>query len=624
MVLFRPYSNLIFAAAAAMLAMPCSHGASLEKGSPAPLIKGIDIAGQPFDLDAVLTADHPPALCIALLFKVGSGEELADKLRRLDEKYGRELLQVVALGVEADRAELQAFAERMGIRYHILDSASLEDSAWLDEVSTLPMTLFVQCDASRRIERVIAGGGDTRAQLLREIAENLYQQRRSETLAVADLAIEAGEDEASARELKGFYLSDTGRLDEAAQEFNAIASDTGLAQLALARGDYNEAATLAAKSDDPFAAALAGEAKLREGKPDAAAEVLGEASVGELPAWKSSRLLTAQARAAQEQGQDAAALAKYEQAIAIDPYNVTALSNESVVHQKAGGAEDLSKAREALEQAAGVREDPVVEAMLRQVIAKQEQATDVQRNARVREQIAALKERYAALKASGAADADSWTSKKMVMALLQGGGQWAYFEQAGAPIAIQRDLESALAASGKTGIVEREQIEALLQELDLGSSELASADTQRTLGRVLSAQYLAFLDFAQVGAAKRLYLRLVDTETTAIAFQQSFPVDDADPLAVVQPATDAVTQFLAGRELHGLVEEAGAEGEVVINLGTSHGVREGMAFNVLADSRPIAKLKVTLADESISVCETTHKRDGSVVEKDQKVKSSAQ
>lgn len=608
--------------------------AQLAQGKAAPAIKAVDIRGQAVDLDAII--QQQPRLVILYFFSVSTGEEIAMKLRYLDMHYGKDKIRIVALGLQADAAALKAFADRLGIQYAIIDTAAMKDSPWLKEVTSPPLTLFVQADKDRTIERVIVGGGAGQAQILKEVAENLFQQRAKEALDVASQAAQSGEDQKSTTELKGFILMSDGKLDEAQKEFGAIDSKSGLAAVALERGQPGEALKIADQApNDAYARTIKAEALLKSGKVEEAAAALPAASEAPGAKWQQSESLNLQGRVAQQQGKTDAAISTYKQAVALDPYNVVALSNEGAAHREKG---DLKQAEQVLEKAAAARPDEVAALMLKQVQREMKAANDVKRGELIRSQIADLSKRYQEMKqAAGAAPKDAWTTRPLVMAFLPSAQQSVVFERAGMDVVLQREIEARLQGDERIGIVERQMLDQLLQELNLGSSDLSSADTQRRLGQVLSAGYLGFIDFGRMGAETMMFVRLVDTETTAISMQSSKPVDEDNPARTVDAVIgELLSKVVDGRELKGLIADAADENALLINLGKKHGVKEGQEFTAYAEGDPIeaggkviahrqmpvAKLQVTGVEADYAVCKVLSKRDGAALAKEMKVKAS--
>ncbi len=619
-----------------ILACTASAQAQLTKGAPAPPVKAVDLAGNPVDLDKMVAGPEKPYLVILCFFTTDTGEAIAQKLQLLHSKYGEKKIRIAAFGVREDAAELRDFAGRFGIQYHLVDAGELAEAGWLEEVKNLPLTVFVEADEKRTIERVLTGGGTARAMLLKEVAENLFQQRRDEALAVAEEAVEADEAEASTRELKGFILLSQGKIDEAQAEFGAIDSKTGLAGVALENGDYDKASALADEAPDPYAATIKAEALLHQGKLEDAQAVLEAAPDKEdAPAWQRAETANTEGRLKQQQNRPDEALNAYGRALSLDHYNVVALSNEASVHREQG---NLDQAQSALEEASVIREDPFVRSMLQQVQRELEEANDLKRAELVRQQIQDLAERYKEMQESGALEeADDWTTRPLILAFLPSAtADSVFFERGGTKTLIQREIEARLQQDSQVSVVERQMLDKLLQELQLGSSELARSDTQQRLGKVLSAGVLGFIDFARAGADAMVYLRLVDTETTGIVGQVSQKIDERDPAAVAQTVAGKVVETVTSeRELRGLIADASSEDAVIINLGGNHGVGMGQRFAVLEEGDPIevggrviayrqrqiALLEVTALEDEYAICKVVQKRDDATLQKEMKIKA---
>ena len=622
----------IFGIVLSILMSGFSAFGQFAKQEVCPDIKAADIHGNEVDLYTILEKERN--LVILFFFSLDTSEAIALKLRTLHTAYGGSEIEIVAIGLEDDRAALMAFAESLGIKYYVIPRETLQEAPWRGKVDVLPTTLFV-APLDRRIERVLRGVDQRNLNILTHVAENLYQQRNAAALKVAEEAVSAGEDPAAAREVKGHFLAADGQLDEAEAEFGAIDSKSGLAKVAYERGDLDKAIALADQAPgDGYAQTVKGQALLRTGQTEAAAATLESAAQQPASDWQRAETVNALGRTVQQQGDTEAAIGKYQEAVALDPYHVVALSNEGAAYREMG---ELDKAEAVLQRAAATRPDELSAMMLQQIQRELEEANDLKRAELVRTQIADLSERFQRLKNDpGAPDADDWTTRPLVLAFLPAPGQSpVFFERAGTGIALQREIEVRLQSDPRISIVERQMLDKLLQELNLGSSELASADTQRRLGQVLSASLLGFIDFAPAGSGPALYLRLVDTETTSIVFQTNTAVDERNPSTTVDAVlTRLLDDVAANRELKGLIAEADND-SVIINLGARHGVADGMEFSVMVDGDPIevggriiahrqspvAKLRVTEVQSEYAVCEVSYKKEGVTLEKEMKVKT---
>lgn len=612
-----------------------SSRADFFEGDPVPEIQAQDIFGKSVNLNEIL--EKNPDLVILFFFTPDNGKAIAAKLQALKRLYNSDALSIIALGMESDKAALQAFADGLKIQYFLLADEQVKTAEWYKNINQLPLTLFVHTP-ERKIERVLRGAGTEQANILKEVAENLFQQRKTDKAsAVVASALENGEDATAVKELNGHILVAEGKLDEAEKEFGEIGADAGLAKVALERGDLEGAIAAADKAgDNGYAQAVKGEALIKSGDLEKAETSLAAAASAEIPEWQKSEAVNAQGRLAQANGDIDKAVEQYAKAQSLDQYNVEALSNEGSAYRERGGEKDLVLAKETLEKAAAIRPDEMTNLMLQQVRTELEEANDLKKGELIKSLITDLSKRYEELKAKGEAQpTDDWTSRPVVLAFLPGETKGKIvFDRAGTDMVLQREIE--VQAQGKNGIqvVERVMLDKLLQELNLGSSELASGDTQRRLGQVLSAGHLGFIDFAQVGADTMLYLRLIDSETTGIFFQASQKIDDSKPSETVASVVNALAEKLASTEpLQGLIADAAANDAVIINLGKKHGAKEGLEFKILQDGdpievggkiiahrqKPVGKLTLTTVEQDYAIGTASNLAEGVTLAKEMKV-----
>jgi tetratricopeptide (TPR) repeat protein len=603
-----------------------------EKGEKIPDFQAKDMNGQEVDLYSLLDSSKED-LALLFFFNTQTGEQHAARLRQLADRMPNKELLIVAVGLKEDEAALKAFAQRLNIKYLILpDEQGKADSVY-GPFTALPVTLMVT--PAKELLRAVSGSGESEAAIITHIAHAfLMMDKPAQAEKAADAAVQGGEAAKAAREAKGFAQVKQGKLDEAAQEFQQIDSKTGLAAVAMGQGQYEKAAALADEAKgDPFAPAIKGEAMLRAGKPEEAQKAFGAAVPAE--DWKKNEAVRGEGRAMQEQGNYDGAIAKYGEALNLNPADVTALSNESAAQRAKG---DLKGAEATLAKAESVAPgDQTVAIMLRQVREEMENANNAKRREIIQKQIADLQQRYKELKAAGKDKAiDDWSSRPLVVAFLPAEHSPVFFERAGTDVAIQRELEARLRENPRFQVVEREVLDTLLQELNLGSSELANPATQLRLGQVLSAQLLGFSDFAQSGPETRMYLRVVNTETTSIETQMSKPlpaVGDVGPF--VDEFTKELTERLVStHKLRGIVADVASADEVWINLGKSHGLQVGQKLAVLREGPPIevggrvvthrteavGTVEVTQVEDEASACKVIQKKDGVNLAKDMKVR----
>lgn len=71
-------------------------------------------------------------------------------------------------------------------------------------------------------------------------------------------------------------------------------------------------------------------------------------------------------------------------------------------------------------------------------------------------------------------------------------------------------------ASGRYVVIERERLLLALEELHLGSSDLADEATRLRVGKIVGARFMVFGGYLALGNQLRLDLRLVEVESGAV------------------------------------------------------------------------------------------------------------
>ena len=92
--------------------------------------------------------------------------------------------------------------------------------------------------------------------------------------------------------------------------------------------------------------------------------------------------------------------------------------------------------------------------------------------------------------------------------------------------------------------VDRERLENILEELHLGSSQLAAEDTRLQLGRLAGANLMVFGAYQFVAGQCRLDLRLVDVETGKILKVATKTVTGGDLNQLTIAAKEAASELL--------------------------------------------------------------------------------
>ena len=98
--------------------------------------------------------------------------------------------------------------------------------------------------------------------------------------------------------------------------------------------------------------------------------------------------------------------------------------------------------------------------------------------------------------------------------------------------------------SGTHSVVERQKLDAVLEELNLATSALADPATRLKIGRLAGATMMVFGGYQVVGTSMRIDLRLVDVATAAIVSTATETVAAADPNAWLRAASLAAATLV--------------------------------------------------------------------------------
>ena len=230
---------------------------------------------------------------------------------------------------------------------------------------------------------------------------------------------------------------------------------------------------------------------------------------------------------------------------------------------------------------------------------------------------------------------DTWTSRPMVLTFVDFQETGALSERDGISVVLTTQLADELNASGRVQVVERVVIERLLEELNLGSSDLADPETALRLGRVLAAQVIGTGSLLHMTDGTMLSLRLIDTETTAIpkVINREISTDASLKKDLHQINREILTTIMAAYPLQAYVVNVTGD-KIMINLGSNQGVVTGSRFAVIEEQDPIeykgkklqqapkriAGLEVISVEPDLSYCRITEqerpiKPDDKAVEK---------
>lgn len=415
-----------------------------------------------------------------------------------------------------------------------------------------------------------------------------------------------------ARAERAYEQMRQGQADDAERIFRALADSDhpevalmgreGLAEVRLAKGDTQGA--LAEANDIIAKAPTRSAAYLIRGRALAAAgeKQAGQASIAQAAApntsadfsWQKADALVAVGNQ-QRQNDPKLAVKTYERAARENPQSMAALSNLAVALNETG---QPAKARAVLERAKEVdASDAVVAALLRQTQEAIAESQDLARQRFVDDAVKDLAARFRnpPPRPASAGAPDDWTSGAIALSILpfQDHTLTVTGGRIGLDVLLQQELSRELQARG-FAVVERRLLDKVLNEVRLGSSELADSDTQIKLGRLLAARLMvsgSVVPNPAGGAAASF--RAVDTETTQLALVRTERATAApagaayDPAQLAASIAQAVAQTVADKyPLKGRIVSVDGD-KAIINIGKKQGVAAGQQFNVLGRAEPI-------------------------------------
>jgi len=156
-----------------------------------------------------------------------------------------------------------------------------------------------------------------------------------------------------------------------------------------------------------------------------------------------------------------------------------------------------------------------------------------------------------------------------------------YSFQEGEERLLAAGLSEALIEKSRVQLVEREILDKLLEELKLGTSQLADRNAALNLGRILAAKLVLFGQVVYSGPQTQVSLRVVETETGEIrgVLNEVF-VSTAPPAEITKKLSDfLVARLMALYPLRGRISEVGENG-ATLNIGQEHGVQVTQQFRV--------------------------------------------
>lgn len=147
---------------------------------------------------------------------------------------------------------------------------------------------------------------------------------------------------------------------------------------------------------------------------------------------------------------------------------------------------------------------------------------------------------------------------------------------------VRNRLNRYLNAMGGCILVEREALDTLLKEGELGRSNLADHRATTEIGKLLPASLILFGEIIQAGAEKEIYLRIVDTETSRVLSSATTVFSSTDEVdQVCKPLADRIMKTMNQARPLLLPVSCIKDGMLEAGWGRFHGARENDVFEIV-------------------------------------------
>ena len=595
----RPISRLLTSVATvmALIMSGTSVGYSqIMPGQTAPVFSLKDVNGRTHDLS--LMKDQ--SMMILYFFDVESrpSQEGLLSLDQLAKRYKDANLTTWGITLSPEE-KVANFVARSNPRFPVLlDKSGVSD---LYQARLILPTVCVLGPQLKTLDYFQGGGKTTEIMLIRLAERKLQRKQTMLAKAISDEVAKKNPQSFEAKTVKGYAALKEGNLNEAENIFRNLSQNNGQA---VVLGKEGLVAVYAQKGESEKALVLAEEVEQKA--PDrgyvhvvkgdlfysqnkkAEAEVEYKKGVQKKVAavYQKAVAHNKLGRLYASQGKYEGARELYDLAVTMDPYYIEATSNKGMTYEKEG---KWDKALEVYRQALVLDKNDTFTSVLAKKA--QEMMTlqkDVAQKKRIDKLVKELADRYRSQEKSMARTQDTWTSRPMVLSFVDFQEKGGLAERDGLSMVLTTQLGEQLNASGRVQVVERVLVERLLEELNLGSSDLADPETALKLGKVLAAKIIGTGSLYYLPDGTLLSLRLIDSETSAIP---KVITRQLGSRASLEKELNRLNREILGTiileyPLQGYVVQSSGD-DVMINLGSKQGVVLGTRFEVVEEQEPI-------------------------------------
>jgi tetratricopeptide (TPR) repeat protein len=565
-------------------------------GQGAPVFSTQDLKGQTLDLSQM--KGRP--MVILYFFDVDSrpSQEGLLSLNQLAKQYKEADLVVWAITV-SQKEKVDRFMASTGITFPVLlDRSNISDLYQARFI--LPTVCII--GPNLKILDYYQGGGKTTETMLVRVAERELQRKQTKMAkAISEEVVKKNPKNVKAKTVIGYAALKEKNFKVAEETFKNLSKEGAQGEVL---GKEGLAAVYAQTEQPAKALQLVKEVEekaperayvhvikgdllyAQDKKKEAEASFQTALQKGESEPYQEAVKYNQLGRLYASAGQYTKAQGLYDKAVTIDPYYIEGTTNKGIAYEKEG---QWDKALESYRQALTLEKGDTFAA----VLAKRAQEMldlqkDTERKKRIDQLVKELASRFQSQRETRAKTEDTWTSPPMVLSLVDFQERGGLAERDGFSTVLMAQLADHLNASGRVRMVERVLMERLLEELNLGSSDLANPETALKLGRVLAARLIGTGSLYYLPQGTLFSLRLIDTETSGIAQVWTKQISPQASLEkeLYQLNRDILKQVILKYPLRGFLVKV-MEDQVMINLGSKQGVVTGTRFDVLEEPESV-------------------------------------
>ncbi|MHC1742533.1 MAG: tetratricopeptide repeat protein [Syntrophobacteraceae bacterium] len=480
----------------------------------------------------------------------------------------------------------------------LLDKGSV--SELYDAQAVLPTVCIIGPDL--KVLDFVQGGGKSTEIILVRVAERELQRKETRiAMAIGEEVAKKDPENLDAKTVEGHAALRTGLVDKAIQIFQdltgkgdrgEVLGKEGLAAAYARKGDGAKAMTLASEVEQKAPGrkvpnVVKGDVLAAQNKTaEAQAEYQKAVSKQEAAPYEQAKAQNQLGRLYAKNGDNEGARKLFDEAVAIDPFYIEGTTNKGLTYERQG---QWDKALESYRQTLSLeKSDVYATALARNAQQMVDAQKDVKQKERIDKLVKELAERYRSQKGAAGKNQDSWTSRPMVLTFLDMQEKGGLPERDGLASVLALQLSDLLNGSNRVKVVERVMLERLIDELNLGSSQLADPETALKLGRVLAAKLIGTGSLVYMPGSTLLSMRFIDTETTTVPLVVNRDIGSQGSLErdLSQLYHEILKTIVAKYPLRGYVAKLQGD-RIVLNIGSKQGVVPGAKFDVVQEGEAV-------------------------------------